>query len=378
MIDTPRLRRADDVHGDVGTKRALLAVSRSLESLASRTAAAGSDLAVVALFEEAQYFGYERERYAELARSATVVVGFVGDAPPMPDGVHRIELPKDHVLAGEWSVAVVSPTISACLVAADLRRVVAEDGLERGRLFAPEISTDPGWVTSQVERIVAEAGPLLAPETGSRLLAHARRASERDPDLPEHILRDELLAGWWRSMMSSKHLDRVEHLAFTDPLTGAYNRRFLDRYLDRLGPRAPVLAAIALDFDRFKAINDTWGHSVGDTVLRAFAKVVRERVRATDLLVRLGGDEWLILLPAVELDQAVERAESILAGFAEERLPAPAEAVTLRASAGVGVFPAAALDLDAVDAALYRAKQQGGGRVVVAAASSAPVASSAS
>ena len=352
-----------------GTKRALLAVSRSLESLAARTTAVGSELAVVALFEDAQYFGYERERYAQLARTATVVVGFVGEPGPLPPGVGHLALPDDHTLAGEWSVLVLSPLGSAGLVATDQGRVVAEDSLERGRVFSPEMSTEPAWVAGQIQRIVTAAGQLLAPELGDELQACSRRASEHGAALPERILRDELLAGWWRSMASSAHLDRAEQMAFTDPLTGAYNRRFLERYLQRLGPRAPGLAAIAFDFDRFKAINDTWGHSVGDAMLRLFADVVREHIRSSDLLVRLGGDEWLVLLPELGLDGARHRAECILEAFGAQHLPAPADAAELRASAGVGVFPSATFDLDVVDAALYAAKHQGGARAVVANAS---------
>lgn len=356
------------MHGGVGTKRALLAVSRSLESLAVRTTAIGSELTVVALFEDAQYFGYERDRYAQLAETATVVVGFVGDPGPLPAGVTHIALPDAHALAGEWSVLVLSPSGSAGLVAADLHRVVEEDSLERGRVFSPEMSTEPAWVSEQVRRIATTAGGLLAPELRAELLARCRRASEHGAEPPERILREELLAGWWRSMISSAHLDRAEHLAFTDPLTGAYNRRYLERYLQRLGPRAPGLAAIAFDFDRFKTINDTWGHSVGDSMLRLFSQVVRERIRSSDLLVRLGGDEWLVLLPEVGLDDARHRAESIIEAFGAQRLPAPADAAVLRASAGVGVFPATAFDLDVVDAALYAAKHQGGARAVMAGA----------
>ncbi len=151
---------------------------------------------MVALFEEASYFEYERERYAQLAASARVVVGFAGDPAPLPAGVEHLALPDSHELAGEWSVLVLSPLGSAGLVARDLDRVVAEESLERGRVFSPEMSTGTAWVSSQVERIVTSAGGLLDPELGAELLARGRRASEHGDALPERILRDELLAGW--------------------------------------------------------------------------------------------------------------------------------------------------------------------------------------
>ncbi len=90
-------------------------------------------------------------------------------------------------------------------------------------------------------------------------------------------------------------------LAVVDPLTGLHNRRYLDTHfatlVEEAQNRGRPLAALVLDVDRFKAINDTWGHDAGDDVLREFAQRVRRSVRGIDLVARFGGEEVVVLMP---------------------------------------------------------------------------------
>ena len=347
------------------TKRALLQVSRSLEALADQLAENGDEFAIVSLFEDASYFAYERDRYARLAEAGTVIVGFAATpeqlaAADLPPGVHHLDLDPSDPISDEWNVLLLSEPVSAGLVATDLASVVAARSLERGRLFAPAVATDPRWVVAEAARILEHADPALAEVA----LAPGHAAVDRAAGRGEQVLREELESGWWRTLTYAAQLGDVERMAHTDALTGAWNRRFLDRFLSRVGPRAPQLAVVLFDLDGFKEINDAYGHSVGDAALRRFAEVVRSHVRDDDLLVRYGGDEWLLLLPDTPQETAVQRTDAILQTWHAQRLPAPAEDARLAASAGVGVFAADALDLDAVDAAMYSAKATGGDRLV--------------
>ncbi|TVR27870.1 MAG: diguanylate cyclase [Nitriliruptor sp.] len=341
------------------TKRALFAVSRSLEALAEQLAAGGDAFALLALFEDASYFEHERDRYTRLAAAGTVIVGFTGAGSEhrLPDGIHALDVAADDPLAEEWSVLVLSPAVTAGLVAVDLRTVVAARSLERGRLFGPAVSSDPSWVIEEAERILAGADA----EVAATALELGRAAADRRPHRGEEILREELEAGWWRTLTIAADIEDSERRALTDALTGARDRRFLDRYLARIGGRAPQLAVVLFDLDGFGAVTDRFGHSVGETTLRAFTDTVRRHVRSTDLLIRYDTDQWLLLLPCTPLESVEERTAAILGAWGATRLPEPAHELHLAASAGVGVVPAAALDVAALDAAIATAKAAGGG-----------------
>jgi diguanylate cyclase (GGDEF)-like protein len=357
LIATGIGRRASD--GCSATKGALFAVSRSIEALAGQLADGGDPFAIIALFEDASYFAHERRRYADLAAAGTVIVGFVGAGRDveLPPGVHHLDVAADEPLSQEWSVLVLAPAVAAGLVATDLHTTVASRSLERGRLFGPQVSSDPAWVLEQAERLL----PGVDAEVAAAALALGRAAADREPSRGEAILREELEAGWWRTLTATAALEDSERRALTDALTGTYDRRFLDGYLARIGARAPELSAALFDLDGFTAVNDRYGQAVGDTVLRAFTDTVRRHVRGSDLLLRLGPDEWLLLLPCTPLERLEERTAAILGAWGATRLPAPAAGLHLAASAGVGRFPADGLDLEALTSALTRAAAAGGG-----------------
>jgi diguanylate cyclase (GGDEF)-like protein len=170
----------------------------------------------------------------------------------------------------------------------------------------------------------------------------------------------------------------LEEQAIRDPLTGLYNRRYLDDALERELVRAqregyPV-SVVMLDLDRFKALNDTYGHPAGDAVLVALATLLREHVRAGDLACRWGGEEFLLVLPNMPLAAAAERADVLRARFAAVETAAGARKISARLSAGVAACPehgtSPAALIAAADAALYGAKREGRDRVRTAAQSS--------
>jgi diguanylate cyclase (GGDEF)-like protein len=160
---------------------------------------------------------------------------------------------------------------------------------------------------------------------------------------------------------------RLRHLADHDPLTGLLNRRRFEHELARhlaYGRRyGPDGAALVLDLDRFKPVNDTYGHAAGDRLLARVASVLHERLRATDVVARLGGDEFAVLLPHADRAGAEQVAHSLVETVRAEALAAGTEPVTV--SVGVVLFTErASLDaegaLAAADLAMYDAKTAGG------------------
>ncbi len=167
-------------------------------------------------------------------------------------------------------------------------------------------------------------------------------------------------------------------LAVTDGLTGLHNRRYLDSYLAGLFSEPSLqgrpVALLILDIDRFKSINDRFGHDAGDEVLREFATRIRAQTRGIDVVARYGGEEVVVVVPDTGLDAARQVAERI-----RERIEAAAFqvqrgtcAIDVTVSIGVAARQPEdgdpSLILKRADLALYRAKQDGRNRVVAAAA----------
>ena len=170
-----------------------------------------------------------------------------------------------------------------------------------------------------------------------------------------------------------EHLVAAEEEAATDPLTGVLNRRALERVLDKEIARADSAGMVdtcvlVLDLDHFKAINDTHGHAAGDEALRAFAARIRVQLRQTDHLARMGGEEFVVVLPGAPQTKAVEIAERLRAAVAEAPL---VDAPRVRATVSIGIArryagETAASLLARADAAAYAAKRDGRNRVVLA------------
>ena len=158
-------------------------------------------------------------------------------------------------------------------------------------------------------------------------------------------------------------------LADRDPLTGFYNHRFLHERLGEEVVRTQrahrSMSVLMLDLDDFKLVNDTFGHLFGDRVLTWTAELIRSTLRASDIPARYGGDEFAIILPETDRDEAARAAERILGAFqeqpfvGEQRGPVP-----IGASIGVATFPqdgrTATELIAAADEALYRVKRDGG------------------
>ena len=251
-------------------------------------------------------------------------------------------------------------------------------GLRRGR---PHVVSNPevGPVCAHVRRPlegVSLCVPMMAQGEALGIL-HVR-----DPETPEPPLlalsdsKQRLVVAIGEhvalALANLRLRETLRGQSIRDQLTGLYNRRYVEESLGRELLRArralqPV-GLILMDFDRFKAINDTHGHEAGDELLRAASQLFQTHLRAGDVVCRYGGEEFLFVLPGITLSTAGERAEKIrcavkaLSLWHRGRILGP-----VSASAGVVVFPdhghTMTSLLRAADAALYRAKADGGDRI---------------
>jgi diguanylate cyclase (GGDEF)-like protein/PAS domain S-box-containing protein len=233
----------------------------------------------------------------------------------------------------------------------------------RDRLKEADVN---GWSMDEGLRLRADGTPFWASAMITPL-------PERDPAAPD---ADPAYSLVLRDITDRRDASESWRQAvFSDHLTGVANRRGffhaaeLELGRARRSPR-PV-ALVMFDLDHFKRINDTHGHPGGDVVLRAFAQALRTTFRAVDVVSRLGGEEFAVLLPSTDMAQAGAVARRLLAAVAGLAVPVDGAAVTFTVSAGVAVWmpqepQAGSIDelLQRADRALYAAKAAGRNRVV--------------
>jgi diguanylate cyclase (GGDEF)-like protein len=179
------------------------------------------------------------------------------------------------------------------------------------------------------------------------------------------------------SLSNMRLRETLRQQSITDALTGLYNRRYLDetlrRELLRAGRAKLPVAVIMLDVDHFKRFNDTHGHEAGDAVLRSLAGLMQKHARGGDILCRYGGEEFVMIMPEMSAEIAVERAGRLLDAARLLEIHYGGQTLgRITVSAGVALFPECGGEpadlLHAADAALYAAKQAGRDRVMMAGA----------
>ncbi len=180
--------------------------------------------------------------------------------------------------------------------------------------------------------------------------------------------QDELLARVAVMVRVRKAENAVREASYTDDLTGLYNRRFLQQRLEEEMHRASRyglrLSCILLDIDHFKTVNDTYGHAAGDSVLREVAVIVKRHVRRSDLAIRYGGEEIMIVLFEGDKNDSLRVAERIRADVEQHRFAWKNHAFGVTISSGVAVFPDTGITVPdelimRADSALYQAKASG-------------------
>ena len=204
------------------------------------------------------------------------------------------------------------------------------------------------------------------------------------------IDRNELLARVRTQVRRKRYHEKLRHnyeqslsMALTDSLTGVFNRRYVSAHLPRLMERSwesqkPV-AILMFDIDHFKAVNDTYGHGVGDEVLREVANRTNRNLRNFDLVARYGGEEFIVVMPDTDRDAAYAVAERLRRRVGEETFAVSAQVaeITVTISIGVAVVDGVGDTADAIlkraGDALYQAKRAGRNRTVASGVAEAPV-----
>lgn len=197
------------------------------------------------------------------------------------------------------------------------------------------------------------------------------------PEREEQLLKNQHLAGLYLAealpVLHAKRLaSNLHEMATKDALTGLANRRYLETNINPIlagvKRRKSTLAVLMCDLDFFKQVNDEHGHDVGDDVLKTLAGILKEGVRASDIVIRYGGEEFLILLTDCEMEKATEVAEKIRQAVEDQLFRIEDVSIRKTLSIGVSIYP---VDGDGfwecvkhADIALYQAKDTGRNKVV--------------
>ncbi len=176
-----------------------------------------------------------------------------------------------------------------------------------------------------------------------------------------------------KPVLESKFLMAIlKESALKDGLTGLYNRKFLDEFVEKSVPQIlrtnGTYSILMIDIDYFKMVNDTYGHDVGDIVIKGLADVLRQSIRESDLAIRFGGEEFMVLLYNADEEATLKVAEKIRVKFSEKGFATGKEQIKKTLSIGISRFPEDANTIWKVikfaDVALYKAKTGGRNRVV--------------
>ena len=201
--------------------------------------------------------------------------------------------------------------------------------------------------------------------------------------------KNELRARTRTQIRRRRYHDRLRNLlvdsvslAYTDTLTGVYNRRYMNDHLAHkiaeIGETAKPVSVMIFDLDRFKQVNDTYGHPTGDRILKGVAERVGTSIRDIDLLARYGGEEFVVIMPSTPAEVALSVAERLCDRLAEEPFVIPGQPEPLPVTVSIGVAtttdPAETVEalLSRADAALYAAKNGGRNQVRAVPVSNSP------
>ncbi len=273
--------------------------------------------------------------------------------------------------AGTITEAVTIAKTGDCdlvMVSLDLR---GEDGLQ----ICPQLRTQD--TTRQLPIL------LLASEGDI-----PRVAKGLDLGANDYLLRpldaNELLARVRTQLRQKRHYERLRAnyeqsltLALVDPLTGAFNRRYLEAHLPKLIARCrsadKPLSVLLIDADHFKQVNDTHGHAVGDVVLREVVNRTMLGLRPFDLVARIGGEEFVVVMPETDIKAALAIGERLRERIAATPIGMPGKNVTVPITVSIGATSMMTenqdnyqMILERADAGLYQAKNNGRNRVAVA------------
>ena len=254
--------------------------------------------------------------------------------------------------------------VGSCGSAAFLgERVIAED-IVNHEYWQPYkgLAQKAGLAACWSEPIISSTGKVL----GTFAIYHKKPASPNASDIERITFAANLAA---IAIENRNARNELEHRAYSDYLTGLANRRYFieqaELELSRHNRYENKLSLIMLDIDYFKKINDTYGHNVGDLVLQKIAEVSRSILRDIDIIGRIGGEEFTILLPETSLEDSIKVAERLRVEISNASVILENSEVTFTSSFGVVAANKSNIDelLIKADKALYKAKESGRNRV---------------
>ncbi len=288
--------------------------------------------------------------------------------PETSGSLYRIRNSQDYAeLAMQWGGAVANPdqmiAVDACWA---LRRGQphASDAMHGGRCAHIPSGIDP--------QPSAMCVPLAAQGTQLGLLSLSgdTQALARHREIIEAVSEKLSMA-----LANLALQDRLRQQSIRDPLSGLFNRRYLEesaaREMTRCARRDAPLSLLMFDIDHFKSFNDLHGHAGGDAVLAHFGKLLQSMTRGEDIPCRYGGEEFTLILPEADMHAATERAEAVRAAVETMQVPHMGKMLPqVTISIGVASFPLNGQTpeglMQAADEALYRAKRAGRNRVEAA------------
>jgi diguanylate cyclase (GGDEF)-like protein len=256
--------------------------------------------------------------------------------------------------------------------------VTGEVAAKGQTIYVPDVGKDPRYLHYKGQWRTTGSFLAVPLRSKGRILGvmNLNRRSVDAFSAQETRLVEAIAAQAALAIANARLYQQTLELSFTDPLTGMANRRQLFLRLDQEFSRSvrfgDPLSILMIDLDLFKRINDKFGHTVGDGVLRGVAQALRRNVRKIDIVSRYGGEEFCIVLPRVGKPEALEVAEKLRRSVGAAALPSPEGVGPLRVTISLGV---ATLGIDAddvagliekADTALYEAKRQGRDRVAMA------------
>lgn len=256
-----------------------------------------------------------------------------------------------------WGIVAQRPKASTLAPLDKLMRSVLYKTLPIAALMLIVIWWSARQIARPLRQLANSANDMDRPETAQSI------QDVKSWYFESHELKKAMLKGL---SLLQRNITKLREDVNTDPLTGLGNRRHLEAAIASLESRAQPFSVIAIDIDHFKRINDSHGHSTGDEVLKQLARTMREVSRSGDLPCRVGGEEFLLLLPDAPLEAAASAAERLRLLVEKMEL---AQVGHITISLGVAHWPQSHADIAGVfeqaDAMLYAAKNGGRNRVMV-------------
>ncbi len=262
-------------------------------------------------------------------------------------------------------------TLGLVMLSRALESLDRRDDAERAARYAEELMpANPDWpLLVAVQERLARLAATASPEPGTLLALRYADTLAREVWAQRRRTLRAAEAQLAVEAMRAEHAE-ARRASTEDPLTGVSNRRFLDERLTRLAETSVAsphpISAIMLDVDRFKSINDTLGHATGDDVLRAVTRVLVDHARATDVVARYGGDEFILLLTDTGAEEAAQVAQRLLTALRETNWAAMTRGEPVTVSIGTATRPnlhGGAELIQLADDAMYVAKRGGGNQV---------------